>query len=285
MNANFTDIASMLTASVAADGQTPMTGALRLADGSEALPGLAFASDSNTGIRRSDVDELQVVTGGTDRVMVDANGKVWALFDVDVAGAVNLQSTLAVTGLITATAGVNIGAADTTLTRTGAGDIAIEGNGVYRAGGTDVPVADGGTGRSSATAYAVICGGTDTTQPHQSVASVGTAGQALVSAGAGALPAFEYPLGTLIAIVEDQKTQNTVAQSLTQNTDNVRTLNTLAYNRDTLVSLSSNRSRCRRGCGRFRGRRRTTPSICRPRARRRHFSTTKRIPARWRGAR
>src|SRR5260221_102494 len=41
-------------------------------------------------------------------------------------------------------AGLNIGAAtDTTVTRTGAGDIAVEGNALYRAGGTDVPVADG----------------------------------------------------------------------------------------------------------------------------------------------
>ena len=47
--------------------------------------------------------------------------------------------------------GVNIGhATDTTITRTGAGDIAVEGNAIYRAGGTDVPVADGGTGASTA---------------------------------------------------------------------------------------------------------------------------------------
>lgn len=50
-------------------------------------------------------------------------------------------------------AGINLGnASDTTLTRTGAGDIAVEGNAVYRAGGTDVAIADGGTGASSASA-------------------------------------------------------------------------------------------------------------------------------------
>lgn len=48
---------------------------------------------------------------------------------------------------------VNIGnATDTTVTRTGAGDIAVEGNAIYRAGGTDVPLTDGGTGASSASA-------------------------------------------------------------------------------------------------------------------------------------
>lgn len=47
--------------------------------------------------------------------------------------------------------GVNIGhATDTTVTRSAAGDIAVEGNIVYRAGGTDVAVADGGTGSGTA---------------------------------------------------------------------------------------------------------------------------------------
>jgi len=45
---------------------------------------------------------------------------------------------------------VNIGNADTTLARSGAGDLTVEGNALYRAGGTDVPVADGGTGASTA---------------------------------------------------------------------------------------------------------------------------------------
>lgn len=47
--------------------------------------------------------------------------------------------------------GIELGhATDTTIVRSGAGDITIEGNAVYRAGGTDVPVADGGTGGSDA---------------------------------------------------------------------------------------------------------------------------------------
>lgn len=52
-------------------------------------------------------------------------------------------------------------------------------------------VAGGGSGRTSATEYAVICGGTTTTGAHQSIASVGTAGQVLTSNGAGALPTFQ----------------------------------------------------------------------------------------------
>lgn len=54
--------------------------------------------------------------------------------------------------------------------------------------GTVITVTYGGSGRGTATAYAVICGGTTSTGAHQSIASVGTAGQVLTSAGAGALP-------------------------------------------------------------------------------------------------
>lgn len=57
--------------------------------------------------------------------------------------------------------------------------------------GTAVDVAHGGTGDTSLTAYAVLCGGTTSTNPVQSIASVGTAGQVLTSNGAGALPTFQ----------------------------------------------------------------------------------------------
>src|SRR5579863_6385780 len=44
-------------------------------------------------------------------------------------------------------------------------------------------VAGGGTGVASTTAYAVLCGGTTSTAALQSIASVGTTGQVLVSNG------------------------------------------------------------------------------------------------------
>jgi hypothetical protein len=65
-----------------------------------------------------------------------------------------------------------------------------------------LPVANGGTGASSQTAYAVLAGGTTSTGAYQSVASVGTSGQVLMSNGAGALPTFQtvstkaFPTGT-----------------------------------------------------------------------------------------
>lgn len=57
------------------------------------------------------------------------------------------------------------------------------------------PVANGGTGAATATAYAVQCGGTTSTAAHQSIASVGTAGQVLTSNGVGALPTFQASVG------------------------------------------------------------------------------------------
>lgn len=49
-------------------------------------------------------------------------------------------------------------ASDTTISRSSAGNISVEGNLVYRAGGTDVPVADGGTGSSTAAGAATNLG-------------------------------------------------------------------------------------------------------------------------------
>ena len=66
---------------------------------------------------------------------------------------VNDDSTLTTAGAI------ELGhASDTTIARSGSGDITIEGNAVYRADGTDVPVADGGTGASTLTDGGVLLG-------------------------------------------------------------------------------------------------------------------------------
>lgn len=65
------------------------------------------------------------------------------------------------------------------------------------------PVVEGGTGDQSFTAYAVVAGGTTSTNPLQSIASVGTAGQLLTSNGAGALPTFQTAAATTISITGD----------------------------------------------------------------------------------
>lgn len=54
-----------------------------------------------------------------------------------------------------------------------------------------LPVANGGTNATSFTAYAVLCGGTTSTGALQSIASVGSAGNVLMSNGAAALPTMQ----------------------------------------------------------------------------------------------
>lgn len=63
-------------------------------------------------------------------------------------------------------------------------------------------VGNGGTGVASTTAYAVLCGGTTSTGALQSIASVGTAGQALMSNGAGALPTMQSQSFTITYVID-----------------------------------------------------------------------------------
>lgn len=71
------------------------------------------------------------------------------------------------------------------------GIVSYNGAGSFSALANPLTVANGGFGVSSNTAYAVLCGGTSTTNPVQSVASVGTSGQKLVSNGTSSLPTFQ----------------------------------------------------------------------------------------------
>jgi len=78
------------------------------------------------------------------------NGSVDLYYD----GAKKLETVtggVTITGILTTTGNIELGhASDTTIARSSAGNVTIEGNEIYRAGGTDVPVADGGTGSSTA---------------------------------------------------------------------------------------------------------------------------------------
>jgi hypothetical protein len=82
------------------------------------------------------------------------------------------------------------GAANTFMKNDGSGNLSFTKAVLTSDVSGTLPVANGGTGVASTTAYAVLCGGTTSTAALQPVASVGTAGQPLVSGGAGTLPAF-----------------------------------------------------------------------------------------------
>lgn len=99
------------------------------------------------------------LTTAANKGLYFTGSDVAATFDLTAAGRAILDDADAAaqrTTLELGTAnspqftGIELGhASDTTLTRSSAGNMAIEGNVVYRAGGTDVPVADGGTGAST----------------------------------------------------------------------------------------------------------------------------------------
>jgi len=97
-----------------------------------------------------------------------------------------------------ATQAINITYAQVSNLSSWAGSTAITTLGTIATGtwsATTIAVNKGGTGVTSTTAYAVLCGGTTGTNPLQSIASVGTAGQVLTSNGAGNLPTFQAAAG------------------------------------------------------------------------------------------
>lgn len=77
------------------------------------------------------------------------------------------------------------------LTTDSSDNLRYNGNVIASPLGSPLIVAQGGTGVSSLTPFAVLAGGTTSTNPVQSIASVGTTGQVLTSNGAGALPTFQ----------------------------------------------------------------------------------------------
>jgi len=87
-------------------------------------------------------------------------------------------------------------------------------------------VAGGGTGMTSATSYAVLCGGTTSTNPHQSIAGVGSSGQVLTSNGAGALPTFQpnAPAGTTWVFINSQDASASADIQFTSGIDSTYTL-------------------------------------------------------------
>lgn len=79
VNANFDDIADQLTNSLPRDGQAGMTGQLKADDGTVSLPGITFANDLDTGIRRVGANKLAIVTAGADQMTFDAWGPIGTL--------------------------------------------------------------------------------------------------------------------------------------------------------------------------------------------------------------
>lgn len=69
VNSDLGDIANALTGSVAADGQTTITAALKLDNA-----GLVYGSDPNTGVRRTAADTQAIMCGGIDALVINTAG-------------------------------------------------------------------------------------------------------------------------------------------------------------------------------------------------------------------
>jgi hypothetical protein len=65
VNANFSDIASELTNSVARDGQTSLTGPVKASNGTAAAPSYTFGADTDTGFYRVGANQIGVSAGGS----------------------------------------------------------------------------------------------------------------------------------------------------------------------------------------------------------------------------
>ncbi len=74
VNDDLDDIALALTGSVAANGETPMTGAIQAFAGTLALPGITWTTDFNTGRYHPSADAMTDVVGGVAVAEFSATG-------------------------------------------------------------------------------------------------------------------------------------------------------------------------------------------------------------------
>ncbi len=98
-NQNWTDVSAEITNSVAADGQTSMTGALKASNGTVAAPSITFASDTDSGWYRKAANSIALSLEGVDRVVYSTATASFA-GALTVAGAAVFAGTGAFTSVI-----------------------------------------------------------------------------------------------------------------------------------------------------------------------------------------
>lgn len=84
-NENWSDAGSEITNSVAADGQTSMTGPLKCSSGTLTAPSQTFASDTDTGRYRKTTNTMADVCAGAEVVEISTTG-------IDVTGTMNADT-------------------------------------------------------------------------------------------------------------------------------------------------------------------------------------------------
>ena len=99
VNSDLSDIANALTTSVATDGQSSMTGQLKLATGLVSAPALTWASDTDTGWYLIAAGNPALTVNGAK--VLDVSSGLGITGTLSASGAVSFTSTLAVTGAST----------------------------------------------------------------------------------------------------------------------------------------------------------------------------------------
>lgn len=117
-NTTVTDIGNELTNSLPRDGQAPMTGVLKIIDGTSNIPGLSFNSDSATGLFRPAAGSVGVAVSGTEQLRITTTG-------IKVTGTTSLSDGAVGAPTLTFTSESNTG-----LYRAGAGTLAVAVGGV-----------------------------------------------------------------------------------------------------------------------------------------------------------
>ena len=143
-------------------------------------------------------DVTAAATFGTDNraVRSDGTGKGVQSSGVTIDDSVNVSGIAALSATT-----IELGhATDTTLARSSAGVVTIEGNVVYAAGGTDVPVADGGTGASTAAGAATNLGLGTGDSPQFTAVNIGHATDTTLARSAAGKATIE---GNLILAITD----------------------------------------------------------------------------------
>lgn len=153
--------------------------------------------------------DSQVNPFNNDGGALGASGTAWSDLFLASGGVINFNAgNYTIThsaGLLTLSGPLSIGtsnaltsgtielgaASDTTLARSGAGDVTIEGNAIYRAGGTDVPVTDGGTGASTAAGAATNLGLGTGDSPQFTAVNIGHASDTTLARDAAGIISVE----------------------------------------------------------------------------------------------
>jgi len=145
--------------------------------------GVVSIATANVDYQAADATLISIAALGTaaDKTIYTTGVDTWAETGLTAAGRAIIDDATA--GDQRTTLGLG------TIATQNSSSVSITGGSIT--GITDLLVADGGSGASSFVAYTPVCGGTSTTNPLQSVVSLGTSGFVLTSNGAGALPTFQ----------------------------------------------------------------------------------------------